>query len=109
MQRAAPVIRAVKAYVSDTGRPPASLQAQVPRYLPRLPAPGDLAQGGWQFQVGRKPRAGGWALWVKVRGKWSPNPWSFGDVLAFHPSGSYDRSDYGGILERAGRWGYYHE
>ena len=50
-----------------------------------------------------------WALFVRVNREYAPNRWSFGDTFAYHPGGRYPREAYGGILERVGRWGYYHE
>lgn len=40
-RRSVPVIEAVRAFEHDTGAPPASLDALVPRYLPSLPSTGD--------------------------------------------------------------------
>ena len=109
MQQAEPLITAIKAYTAKQGQPPATLEALIPTYLRQLPTPGSMAKNGWQYLVGNRPEAGGWSLFIHVRNEFSPNTWSFGDVFVFHPSGIYARSDYGGILEPVGRWGYYHE
>jgi hypothetical protein len=107
-RRAEPVVAAVQAYRAKHGRPPATLGALVPVYLKTVPAPGPLASGGWYYEVGNRPAAGGWSLYLMVNRRYS-DPQGFGDVFAYHPSGRYERADYGGVLERVGAWGYYHE
>jgi hypothetical protein len=108
MHRAEPVIAAIGAYTKRHGKPPADLDRLVPGHLPCLPEPGPLAKGGWRYEVGKRPVAGGWSLYVMVSREYS-DPTGFGDVFAYHPSGRYEGSAYGGGLERVGAWGYYHE
>jgi hypothetical protein len=109
MQRARPIIGAIHAYTKKHGRPPDQLDALVPTYLRRLPDTGRLASNGWEYTTDGRREAGAWSLFVEVRDEFSPNVRGFGDRFVFHPSGKYAHSDYGGILERFGRWGYYVE
>lgn len=109
-RQAAPLIRAVERYAADHGSPPPELNRLVPRYLPRIPEPGPMAQGGWRYSVGEDARGGArWSLWISVRREYSPQFWGFRDVFAYHPTGEYPREAYGGVLEQIGRWGYYYE
>jgi len=108
MRRAAPLLAAIGEYTQRHGHPPPDLTRIVPEYIPCLPEPGPLAKGGWRYDVGKRPIAGGWSLYVMVSRRYS-DPTGFGDVFAYHPSGRYEPAAYGGGLERVGTWGYYHE
>ncbi len=110
MRHAAPLIKAIEQYTADHGEPPSDLDHLLPRYLSSLPDAGPLAKDGWRYSAGESaPEGAEWSLWVVVRHEYSPRLWSFGDVFAYHPTGEYPRAAYGGILDRAGRWGYYYE
>ena len=67
IDRAAPLVRAIRAYESDAGRPPASLNALVPKYLAAVPTTGLDASPSYDYTVrpGRPPR---WDLMVHVAG-----------------------------------------
>jgi hypothetical protein len=111
------LLRAIQRYESEHARPPATLTELVPGYLPRLPDPGPVARNGWSYRVGARPDPEWepppdqpWSLGVQVRSGFCPAcGFSFGDYFAYHPTGRYPRAAYGGILERIGGWGYYHE
>ena len=108
MTRGEAVIVAIRAYTHDHGRPPTQLADLIPQYLPRIPSAGRLAADGWHYDLSTAPPgAGGWSLWVIVRGEYALPPWSFGDVLAYHPSGHYPTKAYGGVVEPLGLWAYY--
>jgi hypothetical protein len=107
--RAAPIIAAIKRFERDHRKPPATLQALIPRYLNRLPGPGPVAEKGWNYEAGDPGDSGGWSLSVDVRDKYSPNIFGFGDTFVYRPSEEYPNLGYGGGLRKFGRWGYYVE
>ena len=111
IQRGTVVIAAVKKYASEHGGdPPPDLQSLSPRYLKSLPEAGPMAEDGWHYEVSEDAITGGWKLYVNVPQQMSDNSWfSFGDVFAYHPSEKIEKNDYGGVLKRVGRWGYYYE
>jgi hypothetical protein len=121
---AAPVITALQRYTTKHGAPPPALKALIPTYLPAFPAPGSAArmdsrvsppfsqgQDGWFYRPqGENQPVGVWVLGIEVRKDFCPRcGFSFGDYFVYQPNGSYPNKAYGGILERVGAWGYYHE
>lgn len=52
IDRAAPLVRAIHAYVADQGHPPPALGALVPKYLPGLPTTGLAAFPSFEYDVG---------------------------------------------------------
>jgi len=102
---ASSLTNAVRAYSAAHGGPPPSLDALVPRFLPRIPSTGMGAYPAFEYEVGPKAPAGEkWALTVST---------SLGmlnwDILLYLPSGQYPTHGYGGRLERFGDWAYVHE
>jgi hypothetical protein len=110
MQQGEIVIVAINKYAAEHAKPPADLKTLLPRYLSKLPEAGPMAEDGWHYAVSEDAITGGWKLRVKVPDEMSDNSWfSFGDVFVYHPSEKYERNDYGGVLKRVGKWGYYYE
>jgi hypothetical protein len=108
--RAGPIVDAIGRYAKRYGAPPRALADLVPHHLPRLPNPGPIARGDWDYRCDAGTDVGGWALRIWVKETYSPNLFmGFGDVFAYHPSGRYPTHAYGGVLVRYGKWGYYVE
>ena len=113
-----PLVKAIHDFEAEKRRPPKSLSELLPKFLPSIPSPGPAAKGGWVYLTGqtnahtvwgRPGAAGTWALGIAIRSDKSPNRWSFGDFFVYHQSRDYPQQAYGGVLERFGEWGYYHE
>jgi hypothetical protein len=105
VRQAAPLTAAIRAYSAAQGGPPPSLEALVPRFLPRVPETGMGAYPRFEYAVGAEAPAGEpWALTVST---------SLGilnwDILLYLPSGRYPAQGYGGELERFEDWAYVHE
>ena len=107
---AAPIIDALDAYRHDNGKFPAGLPGLVPAHIASLPATGFTFDTEWQYRVSRE--ADDYDLWVWVPSDYCPPTRSFmhfDDCFVYRHSGVYERLEYGGVLERIGRWAYYHE
>ncbi|MCW5942330.1 MAG: hypothetical protein KIS66_08870 [Fimbriimonadaceae bacterium] len=100
--RTMPLIAEIRAYERRHGRPPNSLEDVG---LEGPPAPGAYAL---RLVVPGSPPDPSDERWRLVVDAGSP-PGSFGDRFVYQPSGNYPEKGYGGILERMGAWGYYHE
>lgn len=103
-RRAEPLVAAVSAYQHRHGRPPATIAALIPEYLPSLPPglpPMELRTGE---RAQREFGGNDWALVAKVsRGM---SNW---DLFLYLPNQNYPPTGYGGTLERLGDWVYVHE
>jgi hypothetical protein len=64
IERGAPLVKAIQAYEADTGKPPASLQVLVPRYLVAIPTTGLDASPDYRYDVNQEPRR--WRLSVRM-------------------------------------------
>ena len=121
-RNAEPLIGALENYHKEHGSYPDRLEQLVPQYIAQLPVPSpELCRGSrtrgesWIYQV--EPKNGEcraldlpYDLAFDVRlGFCRKCMVSFGDVFAYHPTGRYLREAHGGVLERIGKWGYYHE
>ena len=104
-----PLIEALEAYRTDHGRFPNALAELVPTYLRSLPVPRFPFDTRWQYRA--SVRADDYDLYVGVPSDYCPvaDVMNFGDYFVYRHSGKYERLEYGGVLERIGRWAYYHE
>ena len=111
---AQPAIKAIRAYEAQRGSPPTSLAA-IATTLP--PPSAEVAmKPTWGFGAPGTIRtfptapSDNWALGIDVRSDFCPRCGvSFGDTFVYHSDGNYPKYLYGGVLERVGDWGYYHE
>ena len=110
---AAPLITSIRAFSIKNGRPPATLAA-----IPAPPPPPTAVAEtpAWSYgvpgQVGGPPTTPSdrWALGFRVKRDFCTRcGLSFGDTFVYHSDGVYPKHLYGGVLERVGAWGYYHE
>ncbi len=105
--RSEPLLQAIRAYASDNGKPPESLNALVPKYLASVPATGMVAYPTYEFVSGGRAKEyneNPWALYVPASsgvGNW--------DSFLYLPRQNYPDEGYGGTLERIGDWAYVHE
>jgi len=65
IERGAPLVQAIRTYESDTGQPPPSLDALVPKYLPAVPTTGLEAFPEYGYTVDRE-RPHRWRLSVRM-------------------------------------------
>jgi hypothetical protein len=100
-RRAEPLLAAIELYVSRTGRPPETLDALIPHYLPAMPdriPPLEIITGD---RARRNYYGNDWVLTADVSTgllNW--------DEFIYLPNQRYpDRVSF----ERIGRWAYYHE
>jgi hypothetical protein len=113
---AEPLIAALRAYRADYGEAPERLGQLVPQYTTRVPRPASLFQSR-EWQYARAPLPAGdpreFELYAYV-----PHDYcalqrrSFGhfsDCFVYRSDRTYPADAYGGVLERIGDWGYYHE
>ena len=120
--KAEPLIGALEDYNKEHGTYPDRLEQLVPQFIAQIPVPSSLlcrdarVRGeSWIYYL--KPIDGEcraldlpYDLSFDVRHGFCPKCMvSFGDVFAFHPTGRYLREAHGSVLERIGKWGYYHE
>jgi hypothetical protein len=105
--RSVPLVGAIKDYEATQGRPPPSLEALVPTYLPRVPRTGMMAYPDYQYRIGAEAerRAGNpWILTV-----YTPTGGINFDEFMYFPLQNYPKTGYGGSLERIRDWAYLHE
>jgi hypothetical protein len=104
-ERSEPLVDAIRAYEDKYGRPPRSLPALVPQFIPSLPA----------TQIGAYPRY----EYLNDPRNYEGNRWILKisslkngvtlDRFLYFPLGNYPESGYGGKLERVGEWAYVSE
>jgi hypothetical protein len=104
-ERSEPLVDAIRDYESKYGRPPKSLPALVPQFIPAIPA----------TQIGAYPRFD----YLNHPTNYEGNPWVLKissvkngvtlDRFLYFPLGNYPQSGYGGTLERVGEWAYVSE
>jgi hypothetical protein len=100
-ERARPLVNAVSRFEREKGRPPESLRALVPEYLPRLP------EGIPEIELVARdntPEAYGGNTWVLVAHV--PTGIMNFDAFMYFPNRNY--GEFPGV-ERIGDWAYVHE
>ena len=106
-ERSKPLVKAVKQYEHDQGKPPGSLDALVPTYLPQVPSTGLGAYPKYEYVSGDKAKrfeANPWAIYV-----FTPSGGINFDQFLYFPLQNYPKKGFGGWLERIGDWAYVHE
>ena len=103
------IANAIRRFHERKKRYPHRLEELKPNFLVASPPLGIEVKDGWFYTTRDDPFYGGWSLWVEIKPKFSSSRFSFGDVIAYHPSHRYHEEGYGGKLERIGNWAYYHE
>jgi hypothetical protein len=126
---AAPIIAAIRKYEKDHGRPPEKLQELVPLYLPALPPTSNVARSiNWEYILANSQNGNGykgshssnWCLGIRVREDFCSRCYGFVDSLThssvgyedwfmYYSSRIYPQAAHGGVLEKVGDWGYYHQ
>lgn len=96
---ASPVIKAIQAYKTDHARPPESLTALVPKYLPNVPKPPTPFSQAHDYLYTVEPSQ--WRLGVPLRGEKD-------GILTYSSLGDYPAGKPGTTVERVGAWAYYH-
>jgi hypothetical protein len=114
VSRSESLLRALQAYRADYDVYPASLPQLLPGYLQAVPRPGPPFKGDWSYERGPggsgDPRV--FELYVVVPNNYDPlvRGWvHFDDCFAYRSDAQYPPAAHGGVLERIGDWGYYHE
>ena len=105
--RSAPLVAAIKSYETEHRKPPPTLEALVPAYLPQVPRTGIMAYPRYEYHTGAEAMAFDNNPWVLV----IPTP-SGGinfDQFMYFPLQNYPQQGYGGSLERVRDWAYVHE
>lgn len=103
-ERAEPLVAAIEKYHREHGVPPDKFIDLVPRYLAAMPdrlPPLELVIGS---EAKRVYHGNDWVLRASV-----PSGGINFDQFMFFPNGAYPDRDYGGLIERIGRWAYVHE
>ena len=104
-QRSKPLIAAIRAYEQKHGRPPESLPALVPEFIPAVPSTGMRAYPEYRYSTASTNFHGNpWVLWV-----YTPSGGINFDQFMYFPLTNYPRTGYGGWLERVEDWAYVHE
>lgn len=106
--RSQPLIAAIQSYERDHSKPPPSLEALVPTYLPRVPTSGMPAYPNYEYHTG-----------AEAEQEYAGNPWALTvntpigllnwDMFFYFPKQNYPKLRYGSSIERVGDWGYHHE
>lgn len=107
-ERSRPLVLAIRTFEKDLGRPPASLDDLVPRYLRSVPPTGIRAYPTYEYVTGPTARihyhGNPWALSVSA-----PSGGLNWDRFLYYPKQNYPEEGHGGWLERVGDWAYVHE
>jgi len=101
-ERARPLIDAISAYQADHGRPPATLDELVPKYLDRIPETGIGARPTFHYVTNHPGPLHGnpWVL-----GATPPTPIMGFDSFHYFPRQNYSEAGYVPM----GDWGYFHD
>lgn len=105
--RSKPLIEAVKRYEQELGKPPESLEALVPNYLPQAPSTRLGAYPKYEYVSGdraKRYQGNPWVIYV-----FTPSGGINFDQFMYFPLQNYPKKGYGGTLERIGDWAYVHE
>ena len=104
-KRSQPLVAAVRAFEQRHGRPPESLQALVPEFLPSVPSTGLGAYPEYRYSTLAMDYEGNpWVITV-----FTPSGAINFDQFMYFPLTNYPKRGYGGYLERVGDWAYVHE
>jgi hypothetical protein len=104
-ERSKPLVAAVRAFEQKHGRPPESLQALVPEFLPSVPSTGLGAYPGYRYSTPASDYDGNpWVITI-----FTPSGGINFDQFMYFPLTNYPKTGYGGWLERVGDWAYVHE
>lgn len=119
VESAQPIIGALESYRAERGRYPRQLDRLVPAHLAYLPKPPAFAVRGWEYSVEPACENNGcsadelrYDLWISLSPEFCLvcKGWlRFYDAFVYHPNDVYPKEAHGGVLERVGGWGYYHE
>lgn len=117
VRRVEPLRDSLEAYRTEHGQYPKKLEELVPGHIAAIPGPGDPFKGEWRYErvASSNEVEDAYDLYVSVPREYTP--WlaggggvlSFDDCFSYRPDGKYERLDHGGVLERIGEWGFYHE
>jgi hypothetical protein len=103
--RSRPLIAAIRDFEKKYGRPPASLEALVPEFVPSVPTTGMGAYPKYEYRTGSTNDFGNpWVLAVST-----PSGGINFDRFLYFPLTNYPPRGYGGWLERIEDWAYVHE
>ncbi|MCW5557110.1 MAG: hypothetical protein KIT22_04640 [Verrucomicrobiae bacterium] len=104
-ERSKPLVAAVHAYEQKHGRPPESLEALVPEFIPFVPSTGMGAYPEYRYSTPATNHDGNpWVITV-----FTPSGGINFDQFMYFPLTNYPKAGYGGWLERIGDWAYVHE
>lgn len=104
-ERSKPLVAAVHAFEQKHGRPPESLQALVPEFIPSVPSTGMDAYPEYRYLTPATNHDGNpWIISV-----FTPSGGINFDQFMYFPLTNYPKIGYGGWLERVGDWAYVHE
>lgn len=106
-ERSKPIVAAIRKYEMEKGKPPATLEALTPEYLPLVPNTGMVAYPNYEYVVGDNAKSydnNPWVLFVRT-----PSGGINFDQFMYFPKQNYPATGYGGWLERLGDWAYVHE
>jgi hypothetical protein len=104
-ERSKPLVAAVRAFEQKHGRPPESLKALVPEFLPSVPSTGLGAYPEYRYSTPATNHGGNpWIITV-----FTPSGGINFDQFMYLPLTNYPKRGYGGWLERVGDWAYVHE
>lgn len=104
-ERSTPLVAAIHAFEQKHGRPPESLQALVPEFIPSVPSTGMGAYPEYRYSTPATNHDGNpWVITV-----FTPSGGINFDQFMYFPLTNYPKTGYGGWLERVGDWAYVHE
>lgn len=105
-ERSTPLVVAIKSYIAVHGKPPDSLQALVPEFMPSVPHTEMGAYPEYQYRVckGLSCDGNSWMISVLT----STGVLNF-DTFFYYPLLNYPDCQCGNRIERVGDWAYKHE
>jgi hypothetical protein len=109
IERSRPLIAAIREYEEVHGRPPSTLDALVPEFLPGVPETGVGSAPTYEYEsfaTDESPSEGAIPWWLMLPVSTGVINW---DILLFLPNGDYPEYGWGGWLEPVSDWAYVHE
>ena len=105
-ERSKSLVDAVRAYEEKHGRPPDSLEALVPEFIPSVPTTEMGAYPKYKYSVVTNTNYSGnhWIITI-----FTPSAGINFDQFMYWPLTNYPARGYGGWIERVGDWAYVHE